>query len=59
MRARAAELASELDGYQTDQFTNRDMVDGYRQLGAEILAQFPIASTRCACTSAPPVASSA
>jgi cysteine synthase len=41
MRARAAELAFEVNGYQTDQFTNRDMVDGYRQLGAEILAQVP------------------
>ncbi len=39
MRARAAELASEVNGYQTDQFTNRDMVDGYRKLGAEILEQ--------------------
>ncbi len=39
MRARAAEVASELDAYQTDQFRNTDMVDGYRQLGAEILEQ--------------------
>lgn len=41
MRARAAELAGELGAYQTDQFRNTDMVDGYRKLGAEILAQLP------------------
>ena len=39
MRARAAELAREIGGYQTDQFRNTDMVDGYRALGAEILEQ--------------------
>ncbi len=39
MRARAAELALETGGYQTDQFRNTDMVDGYRQLGRELLAQ--------------------
>jgi cysteine synthase A len=39
MRARAAELAKEIGGYQTDQFRNTDMVDGYRRLGAEILEQ--------------------
>jgi cysteine synthase A len=41
MRARAAGLAQEIGGYQTDQFRNTDMVDGYRALGAEILAQLP------------------
>ena len=41
MRARAAELAQEVGGHQTDQFRNTDMVDGYRKLGAEILAQLP------------------
>ena len=41
MRARAAELAQEVGGHQTDQFRNTDMVDGYRNLGAEILAQLP------------------
>ena len=41
MRARAAELAKEIGGYQTDQFRNTDMVDGYRRLGAEILDQLP------------------
>jgi len=39
MRARAAELAREIGGYQTDQFRNTDMVDGYRALGTEILEQ--------------------
>jgi cysteine synthase len=41
MRARAAELAATLGAYQTDQFTNTDMVDGYRSLGEEIAAQVP------------------
>jgi cysteine synthase A len=41
LRARAADLATELGAYATDQFRNTDMVDGYRQLGAEILAQLP------------------
>jgi cysteine synthase A len=36
MRARAAEIAAEVDGYQTDQFNNRDMVDGYARLGTEL-----------------------
>ena len=31
----------EVGGHQTDQFRNTDMVDGYRNLGAEILAQLP------------------
>jgi cysteine synthase A len=41
MRERAAELAGELDAYQTDQFTNTDMVDGYRRLGDELVEQVP------------------
>ena len=41
MRARAAALAQEVGGYQTDQFRNTDMVDGYRKLGVEILEQMP------------------
>jgi len=41
MRARASDLALETGGYQTDQFRNTDMVDGYRQLGRELLAQVP------------------
>jgi cysteine synthase A len=36
MRARAAEIAAEVGGYQTDQFNNHDMVDGYRALGDEL-----------------------
>lgn len=39
MRARAAEIATEVDGYQTDQFNNHDMVDGYRRLGEELFEQ--------------------
>ena len=39
MRARSAEIAAEVGGYQTDQFRNTDMVDGYRALGTEILDQ--------------------
>ncbi|MGI9031201.1 MAG: PLP-dependent cysteine synthase family protein [Ilumatobacteraceae bacterium] len=41
MRARARELATSLDAYQTDQFTNTDMVAGYRQLGDELIQQVP------------------
>jgi cysteine synthase len=37
--ARASEIAAEVDGYQTDQFRNPDMVDGYRALGRELLEQ--------------------
>ena len=39
MRARAAELAGEVGGFQTDQFRNTDMIDGYRRLGEEIIGQ--------------------
>jgi len=41
MRARAAELAAEIGAYQTDQFRNTDMVDGYIGLGEELVAQIP------------------
>jgi cysteine synthase A len=41
MRSRASVLAGEIGGYQTDQFTNTDMIDGYRRLGAELLEQVP------------------
>ncbi len=41
MRARAAELAGELGAYQTDQFRNTDMVDGYLGLGQELVGQIP------------------
>jgi cysteine synthase A len=39
MQARAAEIAAAVGGFQTDQFNNRDMVDGYHRLGAEIAEQ--------------------
>ena len=39
MRARAAELAVSLGAYQTDQFKNTDMVEGYRAMGHEIARQ--------------------
>jgi cysteine synthase A len=41
MRERAAELAVEHDAYRTDQFRNTDMVEGYRALGRELIAQVP------------------
>jgi len=39
MQARAAEIAAEIGAYQTDQFNNTDMVEGYRALGEELLEQ--------------------
>jgi cysteine synthase A len=36
MRARASEIAAEVDGYQTDQFNNHDMIEGYTALGDEL-----------------------
>jgi cysteine synthase A len=36
LRARAAEIAAEVGGYQTDQFNNHDMIDGYAALGNEL-----------------------
>jgi len=39
MRARAAKLAREIGGFQTDQFNNADMVAGYHQMGTEIIEQ--------------------
>ncbi len=39
MRARAAEIAAETGAYQTDQFNNHDMVDGYRAMGDELAEQ--------------------
>ena len=41
MRARAAELAASLGAYQTDQFRNTDMIEGYRRLGEEAAEQVP------------------
>jgi cysteine synthase len=39
MMERAAEIAEESGGYQTDQFRNADMVEGYRGIGSELLEQ--------------------
>lgn len=39
MRERAAEVAIERDAYRTDQFTNTDMIEGYRSLGQELVKQ--------------------
>ena len=39
MMERAAEIVNEVDGYATDQFRNADMVEGYRELGRELLDQ--------------------
>jgi cysteine synthase A len=41
MRARAAEVAATVGGYQTDQFRNTDMIEGYRRLGEELIEQVP------------------
>ena len=41
MRRRAAEIAAETGAFATDQFSNTDMVDGYRRLGEELLGQLP------------------
>jgi len=39
MVQRAGEIAAETGAFWTDQFNNHDMLDGYRQLGAELLQQ--------------------
>ena len=36
-----AEIAAETGAFWTNQFNNTDMLDGYRQLGAELLQQLP------------------
>jgi cysteine synthase A len=41
MRRRAGEIAAETGAFWTDQFNNTDMVEGYRRLGEELLAQLP------------------
>lgn len=48
LRERAAEIADEVEGYQTDQFNNTDMVEGYEKMGAEILQLLPEADAFCA-----------
>ncbi len=46
MMRRAAEIVADEGAYATDQFHNRDALDGYRQIGHEIVAQLnaPIAA---------------
>jgi cysteine synthase len=39
MMRHVAEIVDEVDGFATDQFNNRDMVDGYAELGRELLDQ--------------------
>src|SRR5512144_391792 len=39
MMERAREIVAETGGFATDQFTNRDMIDGYAELGRELLEQ--------------------
>jgi cysteine synthase len=41
MVRRASQIAAETGAFWTDQFNNRDMLDGYRHLGAELLQQLP------------------
>lgn len=41
MVRRAREIAEETGAFWTDQFNNADMLDGYRHLGEELLAQLP------------------
>ncbi|TDW28394.1 PLP-dependent cysteine synthase family protein [Cryobacterium psychrophilum] len=42
MIAKAAEYAAEPNTYWTDQLNNRDALDGYRQVGKELLAQVDV-----------------
>ena len=46
MMRRAAEIVDEVDGFATDQFNNRDMVEGYAELGRELLDQLGRAHRR-------------
>jgi cysteine synthase len=39
MMSRAAAIVDEVDGFATDQFNNRDMVEGYAELGRELVDQ--------------------
>jgi cysteine synthase A len=39
MIARSKEIVEETGGFATDQFSNRDMVEGYRAMGCELLEQ--------------------
>ena len=39
LQQRAREIVEEVDGFATDQFNNRDALNGYRQIGLEIAEQ--------------------
>jgi cysteine synthase len=41
MMRRAAEIAMQTGAFATDQFSNADMIEGYRRLGEELLGQLP------------------
>ncbi|HYA52262.1 MAG TPA: pyridoxal-phosphate dependent enzyme, partial [Streptosporangiaceae bacterium] len=41
MMRRAAEITAQTGAFATDQFSNTDMVDGYRRLGEELVDQLP------------------
>jgi cysteine synthase A len=41
MMRRAAEIAAQTGAFATDQFSNADMIEGYRRLGEELLGQLP------------------
>jgi cysteine synthase A len=41
MMRRAAEIAAETGAFATNQFSNADMIGGYRRLGTELLDQLP------------------
>ena len=41
MMRRAAEITAQTGAFATDQFSNTDMVEGYRRLGEELLDQLP------------------
>jgi cysteine synthase len=49
MMARAAEIVAETGGFPTDQFNNRDALDGYREIGEEIVAQLGDGSVDAFC----------
>ncbi|HEY7597215.1 MAG TPA: PLP-dependent cysteine synthase family protein [Actinophytocola sp.] len=48
MVRRAGEIARETGAFQTDQFNNADMLDGYHRLGEELLEQLPGIDAFCA-----------
>ena len=49
MMARAAEIVAETGGFPTDQFNNRDALDGYREIGEEIVEQLGDGSVDAFC----------